>query len=51
VPRIANTRIVRGVALLTRVLKRVIIGNPVSSEQVGHSLLGKRLALPIFAWQ
>jgi amino acid transporter len=49
VPRIANTRIVRGVALLTRVLKRVIIGNPVSSEQVGHSLLGKRLALPIFA--
>jgi amino acid transporter len=40
---------VRGVALLTRVLKRVIIGSPVSSERVGHSLLAKRLALPIFA--
>ncbi|MFN2517656.1 MAG: APC family permease [Jatrophihabitantaceae bacterium] len=36
-------------ALLTRVLKRIIIGSPVSSEQVGHSLLAKRLALPIFA--
>jgi amino acid transporter len=42
-------RIVRDVALLTRVLKRVIIGSPVSSERMGHSLLAKRLALPIFA--
>jgi amino acid transporter len=37
------------VALLTRVLKRVIIGSPMSSEQAGHVLLAKRLALPIFA--
>jgi amino acid transporter len=37
------------VALFTRVLKRVIIGSPVSSEHAGHSLLPKRLALPIFA--
>jgi amino acid transporter len=37
------------VALLTRVLKRVIIGSPMSSERAGHTLLGKRLALPIFA--
>jgi amino acid transporter len=37
------------VALLTRVLKRVIIGSPVSSERAGHTLLAKRLALPIFA--
>ncbi|HZZ97873.1 MAG TPA: APC family permease [Jatrophihabitantaceae bacterium] len=36
-------------ALLTRVLKRVIIGSPVSSERAGHTLLAKRLALPIFA--
>jgi len=49
VPSTAQTRIVRGVALLTRVLKRVIIGSPVSSERVGHALLPKRLALPIFA--
>jgi amino acid transporter len=37
------------VALVTRVLKRVIIGRPMSSEAAGHTLLGKRLALPIFA--
>jgi amino acid transporter len=37
------------VAVLTRVLKRLIVGSPVRSEQVGHSLLAKRLALPIFA--
>ena len=37
------------VALATRVLKRLIIGSPVRSEQAGHSLLAKRLALPIFA--
>jgi amino acid transporter len=42
-------RIVRVVALATRVLKRLIIGSPVRSEQAGHSLLAKRLALPIFA--
>jgi amino acid transporter len=40
---------VRLVALLTRVLKRLIIGSPVRSEHAGHSLLPKRLALPIFA--
>jgi amino acid transporter len=40
---------VRGVALTTRVLKRLIIGSPVSSERAGHTLLPKRLALPIFA--
>jgi amino acid transporter len=37
------------VAVITRVLKRVIIGTPMSSEAVGHTLLKKRLALPIFA--
>jgi len=31
------------------VLKRLIIGTPVSSEHASHSLLPKRLALPIFA--
>ncbi|HEY2298591.1 MAG TPA: APC family permease [Jatrophihabitans sp.] len=36
-------------ALLPRVLKRVIIGSPMSSESAGHTLLAKRLALPIFA--
>ncbi len=36
-------------AIVTRVLKRVIIGSPVSSEETGHTLLAKRLALPIFA--
>ncbi len=33
----------------TRVLKRLVIGSPVSTAQAGHSLLPKRLALPIFA--
>jgi amino acid transporter len=37
------------VALITRVVKRVIIGRPMSSEHAGHTLLPKRLALPIFA--
>jgi amino acid transporter len=37
------------VALLTRVVKRVIIGRPMSSEHATHALLPKRLALPIFA--
>ncbi|MDP9117759.1 MAG: APC family permease [Actinomycetota bacterium] len=35
--------------LPTRVLKRVIIGSPIRSEQSGHTVLPKRLALPIFA--
>ena len=37
------------VAVLTRALKRVIIGSPMSSEKAAHTLLPKRLALPIFA--
>jgi amino acid transporter len=37
------------VALITRVVKRVIIGRPMSSEAAAHTLLQKRLALPIFA--
>jgi amino acid transporter len=40
---------VHGVSVVTRVAKRLIIGNPVRSDRVGHSLLPKRLALPIFA--
>jgi amino acid transporter len=40
---------VRVVAVITRVLKRLVIGSPVRSEQAGHTLLAKRLALPIFA--
>jgi amino acid transporter len=36
-------------ATVTRVAKRLIIGTPVSSERAGHSLLSKRLALPIFS--
>jgi amino acid transporter len=35
--------------MFTRVLKRLVIGNPIRSEQAGHTLLAKRLALPIFA--
>jgi amino acid transporter len=35
--------------VLTRVLKRSIIGSPMSSARAGHTLLPKRLALPIFA--
>jgi amino acid transporter len=34
---------------MTRVLKRLIIGSPVRSELAGHTVLPKRLALPIFA--
>jgi amino acid transporter len=37
------------VAVLPRVLKRLIIGRPMSTERAGHTLLQKRLALPIFA--
>jgi amino acid transporter len=37
------------VALFTRVVKRLIIGRPMSSEAAAHTLLKKRLALPIFA--
>jgi len=37
------------VSVVTRVAKRLIIGNPVRSDRAGHSLLPKRLALPIFA--
>jgi amino acid transporter len=37
------------VAVFPRVLKRLIIGRPVSTELAGHALLDKRLALPIFA--
>jgi amino acid transporter len=40
---------VRVVAIVTRVVKRLIIGSPVRSEQVGEATLPKRLALPIFA--
>ena len=39
----------RRVSVVTRVAKRLIIGSPVRSDRVGHSLLPKRLALPIFA--
>ncbi len=36
-------------ALVTRILKRIVIGSPMASEEAGHTLLQKRLALPIFA--
>ncbi len=36
-------------ALLPRVAKRLVIGRPVRSDRVGHTLLPKKLALPIFA--
>ena len=42
-------RIVPIVAVIPRILKRLVIGSPVRSEHAGHSLLPKRLALPIFA--
>ena len=48
-PPTRTVRILPLVALLPRVLKRVIIGSPMSSESAGHTLLAKRLALPIFA--
>ena len=35
--------------LIPRIAKRLVIGGPVSSDTVGHTLLPKRLALPIFA--
>jgi amino acid transporter len=35
--------------VISRIAKRVIIGRPVSSANVGHGLLPKKLALPIFA--
>jgi amino acid transporter len=34
---------------MTRAFKRLIIGSPVSSANMGHALLPKKLALPIFA--
>jgi len=37
------------VSVVTRVAKRLIIGTPVRSDRMGHALLPKRLALPIFA--
>jgi amino acid transporter len=37
------------VSVVTRVAKRLIIGSPMRSDRAGHSLLPKRLALPIFA--
>jgi amino acid transporter len=37
------------VSVMTRVTKRLIIGSPVRSDRLGHALLPKRLALPIFA--
>jgi hypothetical protein len=37
------------VAVFQRVVKRLIIGSPVSTQRAGHTLLPKRLALPIFA--
>ena len=36
-------------AVITRIAKRLVIGRPVSSDRLGHSLLPKKLALPIFA--
>ncbi|MGI8880019.1 MAG: APC family permease [Jatrophihabitans sp.] len=36
-------------SVVTRVAKRLVIGSPVRSDKVGHTLLPKRLALPIFA--
>jgi amino acid transporter len=36
-------------AVITRIAKRVLIGRPVRSDRVGHTLLPKKLALPIFA--
>ncbi len=37
------------VADITDAVKRLLLGRPVSSEQLGHSLLPKRIALPVFA--
>jgi amino acid transporter len=39
----------RGVSLLTRLTKRLVVGRPVRSDRLGETLLPKRLALPIFA--
>jgi amino acid transporter len=35
--------------MVTRVAKRLVIGRPVSSDDVGRTMLPKRIALPIFA--
>jgi amino acid transporter len=34
---------------ITDAVKRVLVGRPVRSESVGHTLLPKRVALPVFA--
>ncbi len=33
----------------TSVLKRLVVGRPFRSDRLGHTLLPKRIALPIFA--
>src|SRR5712692_9688393 len=37
------------VAVLFGLTKRLLVGRPVQSEQLGHTLLPKKIALPVFA--
>jgi amino acid transporter len=39
----------RDVSMLFGVGKRLLVGRPVQSEHLGHTLLPKRIALPVFA--
>jgi amino acid transporter len=39
----------RLVAMVFGVVKRVLVGRPVQSDKLGHTLLPKRIALPVFA--
>jgi len=37
------------VAVVLGVAKRLLVGRPVQSDRLGHTLLPKRIALPVFA--
>jgi hypothetical protein len=34
---------------LVSIVKRVLVGRPVQSDRLGHTLLPKKIALPVFA--
>jgi hypothetical protein len=37
------------VALAFQTAKRLLVGKPVQSERLGHTLLPRKIALPVFA--
>lgn len=48
-PRVPKTRTLRVVVKPTSVLKRLLVGRPFRSDRLQHTLLPKRIALPVFA--